>query len=201
MTITQTRHLRFRRRQISRWRRRWSKTNGVIGFFLLLFFPPRYELAVAYLSIRFTHSSTLYNGIAACATLVYIYVGGMPMCVPHSIAPPVAHYNNVSLCLLFVIPNITGSLRLCIKPGPPACQSGCANHYTARASYWSLKCRNNWSGLAFYISAEFYSEIAQHSYYCRRIQRNVHGIYHSLISFQFIKLSTLAYENRSLASF
>ena len=45
------------------------------------------------------------------------------MCVPHSIAPPVAHFNNVSLCLLFVIPNITGSLRLCIKPGPPACQS------------------------------------------------------------------------------
>ena len=123
MTITQTRHLRFRRRQISRWRRRWSKTNGVIGFFLLLFFPPRYELAVAYLSIRFTHSSTLYNGIAACATLGYIYVGGMPMCVPHSIAPPVAHYNNVSLCLLFVIPNIIGSLHLCIKPGPPACQS------------------------------------------------------------------------------
>ena len=40
-TITQTRHLRFRRRQISRWRRRWSKINGVIGFFLLLFFPPR----------------------------------------------------------------------------------------------------------------------------------------------------------------
>ena len=27
------------------------------------------------------------------------------------------------LCLVFVIPNITGSLRLCIKPGPPACQS------------------------------------------------------------------------------
>ena len=58
-----------------------------------------------------------------CATLVYIYVGGMPMCVAHSIAPPVAHFNIVSLCLLFVIPNITGSLRLCIKPGPPACQS------------------------------------------------------------------------------
>ena len=45
------------------------------------------------------------------------------MCVAHSIAPPVAHFNIVSLCLLFVIPNITGSLRLCIKPGPPACQS------------------------------------------------------------------------------
>ena len=45
------------------------------------------------------------------------------MCVAHSIAPPVAHLNIVSLCLLFVIPNITGSLRLCIKPGPPACQS------------------------------------------------------------------------------
>ena len=45
------------------------------------------------------------------------------MCVAHSIAPPVAHFNIVSLCLLFVIPNITGSLRLCIKPGLPACQS------------------------------------------------------------------------------
>ena len=58
-TITQTRHLRFRRRQISIWRRRWSKTSGVIGFFLLLFFPPRSELALADLSIRFTHSSTV----------------------------------------------------------------------------------------------------------------------------------------------
>ena len=40
-TIKQTRHLRFRRRHISRWRRRWSKINGVIRFFLLLFFHPR----------------------------------------------------------------------------------------------------------------------------------------------------------------
>ena len=52
---------------------------------------------------------------------------------------------------------------------------GCVNHYTASASCWSLKYRNNWSGLAFYTSAEFYSEMAQHSYSCRRVQRNVHG--------------------------
>ena len=62
---------------------------------------------------------------------------------------------------------------------------GCANHYTASASCWSLKYRNNWSGLAFYTSAEFYSEMAQHSYSCRRVQRNVHGIYHSWLVFNF----------------
>ena len=45
------------------------------------------------------------------------------MCVAHSIAPPAAHFDNVSLCLLVVIPNITSLLRLGIKPGPPACQS------------------------------------------------------------------------------
>ena len=135
-----------------------------------------------------------------CATLVYIYVGGMPMCMAHSIAPPVAHFNIVSLCLLFVIPNITGSLRLCIKPGPPACQSDALTTTlpAPRVEVWNIG--NNWSGLAFYTSAEFYSEMAQHSYSSHRVQRNVHGIYHSLISFQFLKLSTLAYENRSLAS-
>ena len=26
-------------------------------------------------------------------------------------------------CLVVFIPNITGLLRLCIKPGPPACQT------------------------------------------------------------------------------
>ena len=45
------------------------------------------------------------------------------MCMARSIAQPPAHFNNVSLCLLVVIPNITGLLRLGIKPGPPACQS------------------------------------------------------------------------------
>ena len=45
------------------------------------------------------------------------------MCVAHSITPPAAQFNNVSLCLLVFIPNITGLLRLGIKPGPPACQS------------------------------------------------------------------------------
>ena len=37
------------------------------------------------------------------------------MCVAHSIAPPAAQFNKVSLCLLVVIANLTGSLRLGIK--------------------------------------------------------------------------------------
>ena len=45
------------------------------------------------------------------------------MCVAHSIAPPAAQFNNISLCLMVFIPNISGLLRLGIKPGPPACQS------------------------------------------------------------------------------
>ena len=45
------------------------------------------------------------------------------MCVAHSIAPPAAQFNNVNLRLLVLIPNITGLLRLGIKPAPPACQS------------------------------------------------------------------------------
>ena len=45
------------------------------------------------------------------------------MCVAHSIAPPAAPFNNVSLCRLVFIPNITCLLRLGIKSGPPAFQS------------------------------------------------------------------------------
>ena len=45
------------------------------------------------------------------------------MCVAHTITPPAAQFNNVSLCLMVSIPNISGLFRLGIKPGPPACQS------------------------------------------------------------------------------
>jgi hypothetical protein len=45
------------------------------------------------------------------------------MCVAHTIAPPAALFNKVSHCLLVFIPNISGLLRLGIKPGPPACHS------------------------------------------------------------------------------
>ena len=45
------------------------------------------------------------------------------MCVAHSIAPPAAQFNNVSVCLLGFISNLSGLLRLGIKPGPPAYQS------------------------------------------------------------------------------
>ena len=37
------------------------------------------------------------------------------MCVAHSITPPAAQFNNVCLCLMFFIPNISGLLRLGIK--------------------------------------------------------------------------------------
>ena len=40
------------------------------------------------------------------------------MCVAHSIAPPAAKFTNVSLCLLVVIPNVSGLMCLGIKPGP-----------------------------------------------------------------------------------
>ena len=51
------------------------------------------------------------------------YIGGMTMCVAHSIAPLAAQFNNVSLGILVFISNISGLLRLGIKPGPPAWQS------------------------------------------------------------------------------
>ena len=54
---------------------------------------------------------------------VTFYVGGNSLPVAHSIAPPAAQLNNVSLCLLVFIPNLIGLLRLGINPGPPACQS------------------------------------------------------------------------------
>ena len=47
----------------------------------------------------------------------------MAMCVAHSITPPAAQFNNVSLCLMVFITNISRLLRLGIKPGPLACQS------------------------------------------------------------------------------
>ena len=45
------------------------------------------------------------------------------MCVAHTIAPPAALFNKVSLCLLVFIPNISDLLRLGIKPWPPEFQS------------------------------------------------------------------------------
>ena len=45
------------------------------------------------------------------------------MCVAHSITPPAAQFNNVSLYELVFTPNISGLLRLGIKPGQLACHS------------------------------------------------------------------------------
>ena len=74
-TIRQTRHFRSRRRQISRWRRLWSKHNGGGGgrrFLPLLLRSFNVLLALAYFAIRYTHIGLqLCYGTTASATFGY----------------------------------------------------------------------------------------------------------------------------------
>ena len=84
-TIRQTRHFRFWRRQISRWRRRWSRQTGRGGgaFFCLLF------LSFNVCNMRYYMLSSctrialpFYYGAVACATFGYFLC--MSMCVAYS---------------------------------------------------------------------------------------------------------------------
>ena len=75
-TIRQTRHFRSRRRQISRWRRLWSKQTGGGGggrrFLPLLLRSFNVLLALAYFAIRYTHIGLqLCYGTTASATFGY----------------------------------------------------------------------------------------------------------------------------------
>ena len=73
-TIRQTRHFRSRRRQISRWRRLWSKQTGGGGrrFLPLLLRSFNVSLALAYFTIRYTHIGLqLCYGTTASATFGY----------------------------------------------------------------------------------------------------------------------------------
>ena len=71
-TIGHTRHFRSRRRQMSRWRRLWSKQTG--GEALSSTFTSFFQcfLALAYFAIRYTHIGLhLCYGTTASATFGY----------------------------------------------------------------------------------------------------------------------------------
>ena len=111
-TIRQTRHFRFWRRQISRWRRRWSRQTGGTAFSRLLLSFNVCTLRVGMLSSCTRVGLPYYYGTAACATFAYF------LCTMHVNIAPI-RFNNVSLCPSIFISNISG-LLLCPRVLNPA---------------------------------------------------------------------------------
>ena len=103
-TILQTRHFRFWRRHISRWRRRWSRQTGGTAFSRLLLSFNVCTLRVGMLSSCTRVGLPYYYGTAACAIFAYF------LCTMHVNIAPI-RFNNVSLCPSIFISNIPGLLR------------------------------------------------------------------------------------------
>ena len=109
-TIRQTRRFRFWRRQISRWRRRWSRqTGGGGGAFFRL--PSSYFLFFLsmYVVITYTHRTIVVLGCSGLCDIRILFMYDVCQCA-WRIAP--IRLNNVSLCPSIFIPNISGLLRL-----------------------------------------------------------------------------------------
>ena len=107
-TIRQTRHFRFWRRQISRWRRRWFRQTEGDRFlpstsFFLCMHPVRGDVVNMY-----THRTTvllLYSGLCDIRVL-FMYDAGL-----HAWHIPPVRFNNVRLCPSIFISSISGLLR------------------------------------------------------------------------------------------
>ena len=107
-TIRQTRHFRFWRRQISRWRRRWFRQTEGDRFlpstsFFQCMHPVRGDVV-----IMCTHRTTvlfLYSGLCDVRVL-FMYDAGL-----HAWHIPTVRCNNVRLCPSIFIWSISGLLR------------------------------------------------------------------------------------------
>ena len=108
-TIRQTRHSRFWRRQISRWRRRWSRQTGGGGGLSFIFFSffSMSALALAYFLIWYPHRTTVLLSCSGLCDIRVLFMYDACQCA-WCIAPII--FNNVSLCPLIVIPNMPGLL-------------------------------------------------------------------------------------------
>ena len=108
-TIRQTRHFRFWRRQISRWRRRWSRQTGGGGaFFRLLFSFSVCTCAACVCFIIYKHRTTVLLWYMGVCDIRVLFMYDPCKCVWH-IAP--IRFNNISLCPSICIRNISGLLR------------------------------------------------------------------------------------------
>ena len=114
-TIRQTRHCRSRRRQISSWRRLWSKQTGGGGRFLPLLLRSFYVLlALAYFAIRYTHRTTVILWYDGLCDIRVLFMHDASKCA-WRITP--IRINNVRLSPLIFRPNISRLLRLrVLKP-------------------------------------------------------------------------------------
>ena len=76
MTIQQTRHCRFSRfwrRNISRWRHRWSKlTGGTLSSMFFLFLSMS-ELALAYVAITYVYHCTNSRTVEQCQSVRWLW--------------------------------------------------------------------------------------------------------------------------------
>ena len=171
-TIRQTRHFRSWRRQISRWRRLWSKHTGGGGFLPLLLRSFNVLLALAYFAIRYTHRTTVvlwYNGLCDIRVL-FMHDANQGA---WRITP--IRFNNVRLSPLIFRPKISGLLRpRVLKP----------LHYPTRAS------RNEVSNVGAIVVGLHSTQVPNscrkwnsiYSYSCSHSQYTVYGAYHSSMS-------------------
>ena len=104
-TLRQTCHFRSRRRQISRWRRLWSKQTGGGGrrFLPRLLRSFNVLLALAYFAIRYTHRTTVVLWYDGLCDIRVLFMHDASQCA-WRITP--IRFNNARLSPLIFRPNI-----------------------------------------------------------------------------------------------
>ena len=152
-TIRQTRHFRSRRRQISRWRRLWSKQTGGGGEALSSTFTSFFQCFTCASLFRnkvHTHRTTVVLWYDGQCDIRVLFMHDASQCA-WGITP--IRFNNVRLSPLSFRPNISGLLRpRVLKP----------LHYPTRAS------RNEVSNIG---AIEVGLHSAQVPNYCRKWNR------------------------------
>ena len=125
----------FWQRQISRWRRRWYRQTGGGGGRFLPTTPSFFQCLPLHrfmLSSRTRIRLQFYYGAAVCATFGNFFLYDVCQ-YAWRIASII--FNNVSLCPLILIPNMSGLLcPLLLNPGSRFASWMRATHYTTRAS-------------------------------------------------------------------
>ena len=154
-------------------------------------------LAQVHVVIMYTHKTTV---LLWCSSLCDIRVLFLYNVCQYVWRIASIRFNNVSLCPLILIPNMSGLLcPLLLNPDSRFASWMRANHYTSHAS------RNECSNVgACSLHATQVPNACRkwHNIYisCSHSQSSVHVAYHSSMSCQCLKLSIYAYANRSLGS-
>ena len=104
-TIQQTRHFRFWRCQISRWRRRWFRQTEGSAFSRLLL---SFNVCTLRVVIMYTHTTTVLLWYSGLCDIRVLFMYDACWYAWH-IAP--IRFNNIRLCPSIFISSISGLLR------------------------------------------------------------------------------------------